>query len=136
MINTVSYSDMLCEALTKHIMFIASEEIRSILKITLDLLKIEMVGACLIVACARCHSFLEWRKSCDKYFDLYSPAVRSCEDPLVRDDRPTAEPGTINDEANLPWKLTTAGSKTIGYTLTTFWYIYFSCKFWATKICC
>ena len=57
--------------------------------------------------------------------------MRRCEDPVIRDDRPTAVPGVISYNANLPWKLTTVGNKTIGYAvlMMTFWHSDFSCKF-------
>jgi len=57
--------------------------------------------------------------------------MRRCEDPVIRDDRRTAVPGVISYNANLPWKLTTAGNSTIGYTMLmmTIWHSDFTGKF-------
>ena len=61
---------------------------------------------------------------------MYSPAMRRCEDPIIRDDRPTAVPGVISHNADLPWKLTTACTNTIGYmVMMTTWHSDFPGKF-------
>jgi len=57
--------------------------------------------------------------------------MRRCEDPLIRDERPTAVPGAVSNNANLPWKLATAGNITTGYTvlMMTIWHSDFPGEF-------
>jgi len=57
--------------------------------------------------------------------------MRRCEDPVIRDERPTAVPDVISYNANLPWKLTTAGNNTVGYTvlMMTIWHSDFPSEF-------
>jgi hypothetical protein len=63
---------------------------------------------------------------------MYSPAMRRCKDPVVRDDRPTAIPRAISYNTDLPWKLTTACNNAIGDPVVMIlWHSDFPGKFWA-----